>query len=445
MLVDGQNQNFSYNGSTITSTLDPTHSLNSVLTGGKLEALVNFRTPTSPVSTDPATSVIQKLQSQMDTIVGALTASMAGPPETFAHAYANADTATGEASTIFIGSDRTDFAVNPALLNGTETIKIASAQVVADAFNESSRAFTTYQTASANVASGSMTLQAAYSGTFGNGVTMSLSAGTTAGTYKATISVAGQAYQEVYDNVAGTGAAFWSNLASAINSRPSHYATATAGTGSVAPTLGASYTLSGGSGGSMNYAATATIAGNMTFTALGTGAAGNNLRVTISDGTAAGTKKATITDGTTTETYDNVAGAGATFWNNLAAAVNGAPSDLVLATTLGGTGAATNTTYTLDSGATPISAAGLSVSGVSYTTLVTSIVSGFQQSASTVAQLSDTATQQQAYLQQRLTNETGVNTDTEIVSLTMLQNAYAASARVMSIIQQMFSTLENIT
>lgn len=232
-LLDGPAQSFSYDGATVTSALDPSMSLNDVLTGGKLEALVNFRADSSPTSpsVDPAAEVIRKLRSQLDLVASALTTSSAGPPETFAYAYANATTGTGEATSIFSGSTRTTLAVNANLLDGSETIKIASASDVADTFNDSSRSFT---------------------------------------------------------------------------------------------------------------------------------------------------------------------------------------------------------------------ADGLSITGASYETMTASIMTFFQQSASTAAQLSATSSQQQDYLKQRLANQTGVNVDTETVALTTLQNAYSASAHVIAVIQQMFAALEAI-
>ena len=44
-------------------------------------------------------------------------------------------------------------------------------------------------------------------------------------------------------------------------------------------------------------------------------------------------------------------------------------------------------------------------------------------------------------LQQRFNDQSGVNIDTEMSNLIALQNAYSANARVMSVIQQMMSTL----
>ena len=85
--------------------------------------------------------------------------------------------------------------------------------------------------------------------------------------------------------------------------------------------------------------------------------------------------------------------------------------------------------------------AGISLPNGTTTDLVTNILSGFQQAANTINTQSQSATQQQQYYQQTLSNATGVNVDSELVNLTTLQNTYAASAHVISTIQQMFDTL----
>ncbi|MDD2325268.1 MAG: flagellar basal body rod C-terminal domain-containing protein, partial [Alphaproteobacteria bacterium] len=90
------------------------------------------------------------------------------------------------------------------------------------------------------------------------------------------------------------------------------------------------------------------------------------------------------------------------------------------------------------------SADGLTLTNTTYSTLVTSSLTGFQQAASNIATLSTTADGSRTYLQEKLTNETAVNTDNELVSLVNYQNAYAASAHVMSVIQELFQTLQNL-
>ena len=53
----------------------------------------------------------------------------------------------------------------------------------------------------------------------------------------------------------------------------------------------------------------------------------------------------------------------------------------------------------------------------------------------------DTAQTLQTTLQTKLTNETGVNMDTEMSDMIALQNAYGANAKVMAAVQGMFNQL----
>jgi flagellar hook-associated protein 1 len=89
--------------------------------------------------------------------------------------------------------------------------------------------------------------------------------------------------------------------------------------------------------------------------------------------------------------------------------------------------------------------AGLSLPSGTTTDLVTTILSGFQQAASTINTQSQTATQQQQYYQQTLSDKTGVNVDDELVNLTTLQNTYAASAHVISTVAEMFNDLLSVS
>jgi len=91
-------------------------------------------------------------------------------------------------------------------------------------------------------------------------------------------------------------------------------------------------------------AATLSVLGAITFTAMYTGSLGNQLCLTFSAGSAASSWRLTIAmPGLSPEIFDNITGTGLTFWNNLANAVNNGngalrgPSQLVVATTLGGT------------------------------------------------------------------------------------------------------------
>jgi hypothetical protein len=98
-----------------------------------------------------------------------------------------------------------------------------------------------------------LTLTAKYTGVAGNALTAAIAAGSAANTFKITLSLTGQT-PETFDNLSGTGAAFWAAAANAINNGqsatrgPSQLAVATAGAGTAAPVVGAT-TLSGGTDG----------------------------------------------------------------------------------------------------------------------------------------------------------------------------------------------------
>ena len=98
------------------------------------------------------------------------------------------------------------------------------------------------------------TLAGMYTGTVGNTLTAAISAGTKQSTFKLTITLPGYT-PEVFDNIAGTGAAFWQNLVSAVNNGqsgtrgPSQLVVATIGAGTAAPNTSTTYTLSGGTDG----------------------------------------------------------------------------------------------------------------------------------------------------------------------------------------------------
>ena len=116
------------------------------------------------------------------------------------------------------------------------------------------------------------------------------------------------------------------------------------------------------------------------------------------------------------------------------------------ASTVANTFTATNLAINASTSTTSstFSAGGLTVSNQTYAGITNSILSYFQQAANAVAASSTTASAQQSYYQSALSSETGVNTDSELVNLTSWQNSYAASAHVISTIEAMFTTLENM-
>jgi hypothetical protein len=98
-----------------------------------------------------------------------------------------------------------------------------------------------------------MTLTAIYTGSNGDNLQATVSAGSAASTYKVTVALPGQV-PEVYDNIAGTGATFWANAVAAINNGnsplrgPSQLVVATVGASVTAPAL-VTTTFAGGTDG----------------------------------------------------------------------------------------------------------------------------------------------------------------------------------------------------
>ncbi len=564
MLVDGLSQTFSYDGTNVTSSSNPGMSLNYALTGGKLQALINFRATSPNASLDPATNVIQKLRSQFNEIIDAFTESTMGPPASFANAYNGIASSTitngirfdakysgtfgngvsvqiadtgggtysatisvpGQANEIYTGltAGGAGFWANLSnAINNGGGVPPAPASRLISATVEGTGAATvvpgTYVLAGGNgnntngaanigiLSNGvaSVTQQgncisyfARTAGAAGNNISVTVSAGTSGAGFL-NVTITDGTTTEVYEDIVDAGGnATWVNIADAINNGggappipASTLITATAGEGVDAPDA-LPHALTGGGVSGVNC---------LTLTSLSAGTAGNNISVIVSQGTNPGTYKVTVqAPGYTTEVYDNIDNSGSGLWTNVANAINqgqaGPPavarSVIVMATagsgaTLPPTGS--TTTYRLANGTNELlsnfftgtdastfavnanllngtqsikvvsppfvgdsfnastrtfSADGLNVSGASYESLGASILTGFQQAASNIGALKEAATNQKDYLQQRLTNETSVNVDNETVALTMLQNAYAASAHVIRVLNQMFDILESI-
>lgn len=86
-------------------------------------------------------------------------------------------------------------------------------------------------------------LTALYTGSYGNGISVSLSAGAQAGSTRITVAFPGTT-PEIYDNIAGSGAALWQAMALAINTGngplrgPSQIVSASYAGGTAPPTVG---------------------------------------------------------------------------------------------------------------------------------------------------------------------------------------------------------------
>lgn len=107
--------------------------------------------------------------------------------------------------------------------------------------------------ATATIQTNCLTLTSKYTGSAANGDGWTVAAGTAPSSWKVTLTRANRA-PETFDNITGTGNAFWVNVAAAINNGqsssrgPSQLMVATAGAGVTAPAAG-SGTLTGGTDG----------------------------------------------------------------------------------------------------------------------------------------------------------------------------------------------------
>ncbi len=121
-----------------------------------------------------------------------------------------------------------------------------------------------------------LTLTAFYTGTVGNTLNAAVATGTKANTYKLTIQRPNYT-AEVFDNIAGTGAALWSAMVSAVNNGqsgirgPSRLCAATIGTSIAAPDTTKTYTLAGGSDGAATITDTTLLGTDGTTPATRTG------------------------------------------------------------------------------------------------------------------------------------------------------------------------------
>lgn len=87
-------------------------------------------------------------------------------------------------------------------------------------------------------------------------------------------------------------------------------------------------------------------------------------------------------------------------------------------------------------------AVGLSLTNVSYKGLMSGIIGASSTNAKLVSDGAKLNADALEMTEQRYRQETGVNLDEELANLQVLQNAYAASARLMTVIQTLFDTLQ---
>ena len=335
-LLDGPPSLFAYNGTNVTKVDDGTV-IDSQLSGGRIHALLNFRLDStgtnSPVNMDPATQVVQKLRSQLDMMVAALTTTQGTPP-TLAAAY--------------------------------------------NAAGLSQRVSASYQTTVQATASSSQYTTVSLSGTLQTGDVFSVVVNSKTFSYTATDA------DKSLDQIAA-------QLAGQINADTTIGITAVPGSASL-------QLISNNSG--------------QAFTVK---TAVNNQVPELAGSLFTGTNR-----------YDFQVNA-ALLDGSLQLKKNSA-SDVVNALT------------TTDRN---FMATGVALTGVSYSGMMTGVVGNSISGAKQVSDQASFNTDALNMSTQRYQADTGVNLDEEIANLQILQNAYAASARLLSVVQQMFDTLES--
>lgn len=87
-------------------------------------------------------------------------------------------------------------------------------------------------------------------------------------------------------------------------------------------------------------------------------------------------------------------------------------------------------------------AAGLTISGISYKGMMVGLTGTAIANAKSISDQAKFNTESLTQTEQRYQAEVGVNLDDELANLQVLQNAYAASARLLTVIQTLFDTLQ---
>ncbi len=103
---------------------------------------------------------------------------------------------------------------------------------------------------------------------------------------------------------------------------------------------------------------------------------------------------------------------------------------------------AANVVTALNSNDRNFIAVGLSLTNVSYKGLMSGIIGVASTNAKMVGDNAKLNADTLKMTEQRYQQDTGVNLDEELANLQVLQNAYAASARLISVIQTLFDTLQ---
>ena len=95
----------------------------------------------------------------------------------------------------------------------------------------------------------------------------------------------------------------------------------------------------------------------------------------------------------------------------------------------------------LDSGSRSLVVGGLTVSGKDYAGLAAAITTGLTTDVAAVTNKADLAEATRTEALTRFESSVGINMDAELANLQVLQNAYAASAKVMQAVNQLYNDL----
>jgi flagellar hook-associated protein FlgK len=334
-LLDGAPSRFAFDGTNVVS-VDTGAAVNGLLREGKIKALLNLRydggSAGQPASADPASEVIRKLRSQLDTVVSAFTTTTGTPP-TFAAAY-----------------------------NGsTGSLRITAS------------ALTTVQPSPSTPQMSTVTL----SGSLAEGDVFEVTINGKTYSYTATQN------DTTLDQIA-------QKLTALINADSTLPVTAINGAGSLQLVADTN---------------------NTPFTTV---SSANGQLPELSQGFF-----------TSTDRY--------TFSIN---------KDLLAGTQQLKKNAAPAVVTALNSSDRNFIAVGLSLTNVSYKGLMSGIIGTSSANAKVVGDAAKLNSDSLQMTEQRYQQDTGVNLDEELANLQVLQNAYAASARLITVIQTLFDTLQ---
>lgn len=333
-LVDGPPSKFTYDGTNLFRSEDPTTPVESLFRAGKIRSLIDFRLDNSGksagVSTDPATEVIRKLRSQLDAVVKAMTSTTGS---TFSTAY----DAAGQSLRVEMGF-QTTVKAQPASPQYT-TVGLTGDLRPGDVFE---------------------------------------------------IDVNGKVFSYTAQTTDATLDAIAQKLAALVNGDTTLGVTAIAGAGSLQLV---------GTANDTPFSIKTLVNGDVPELKSGFFQGTDRFNFQVNQSLLDGTQQLK----------------------------KNSASDVV--------NAINNTDRTFV-------AAGLTVSGVSYKGMFVNIVGTQIANAKTVADQAKFNSESLSQTEKRYQADVGVNLDEELANLQVLQNAYAASARLLTVVQQLFDTLQ---